>query len=76
MCKELLELEQKGMNLPTRRNGKPRIFCKPEMNERATSFLDLPIYNTDIADDDPVRKTRAFKSYRLFGLCFKTSCSK
>ena len=76
MCKQLLDLEQKGMNRPARANGKPRIFCKPEINQGAKHYLELVTYNVDIGDSDTIRKTKSFKSYRLFGLCFKTACSE
>ena len=64
------------MNRSARINGKPRIFCKPEINQGAKNYLELVTYNVDIGDNDPIRKKKSFKSYRMFGLCFKTACSK
>ena len=64
------------MNRSARINGKPRIFCKPEINQGAKNYLELVTYNVDIGDNDPIRKRKSFKSYRMFGLCFKTACSK
>lgn len=76
VCKELLRLEQIGLNRPIKRNGKPRVFCKPRINERAKTILELPIYNTDIDDNDDIRRESSFKSYEKFGLCFRTNCGK
>ncbi|KAL5260534.1 hypothetical protein ACHWQZ_G010616 [Mnemiopsis leidyi] len=74
MCKSLLAAEQRGMNLPYRANGRPRIFCKPEINPGARNFMELPVYNIDLAEDDPDRRTRGFKPYNQFGLCYRTNC--
>jgi len=76
MCKSLLAAEQRGMNLPYRANGRPRIFCKPEINPGARNFMELPVYNIDLAEDDPDRRTRGFKPYNQFGLCYRTNCSE